>query len=414
LVSFPGFIVSNFVVGFGLSVLETAANPFLALCGPPDYGEMRLLTAQGVQAVGSVVSPLLAKEALFKSVTGTPSLIDVQWTYLAIALFDVILALFFYYMPLPEASDEDLHLQSQPQIPQHNKMIRPPTQTHVAKYRIVYITLVIGVTAQFLYVGVQECVSVYLETLLSSLVTTTAQPSTLSLSTFNYALIGRGTFAVGRFLAAVLCLLFRPRLILLLSFLCALFFSILVFALPDTSSSSANTIAGMSLMVLFFEGPMWPIIFAISLRGMGRATKSAAAFLTSAASGGAVFPWVMFAVQASGMGVQYSFCVAVALFATGMLFPIYLSVVPTARAQVDPLGKRELGWLGSGGDGQDNGRDRHGAERPQTPIQRLSRAFTVAMAKLKDGHEGGSGDGDRELPTVEHRERRSWGSKSER
>lgn len=404
LVSFPGFIVSNFVVGFGLSVLETAANPFLTLCGPSDYGEMRLLTAQGVQAVGSVVSPLLAQRVLFKNLTGTPSLIDVQWTYLAIALFDVILALFFYYMPLPEASDEDLHLQSQPKIPQHNHMIAPTPQTHLSKYRIIYVTLAIGVTVQFLYVGVQESISVYLETLISSLA---SNPSSLSLSTFNYDLLGRVTFAIGRFLAALLCLFLRPRLILLLSFLFALIFSTLVFALPDPSGSGANTIAGMALLVLFFEGPMWPIIFAISLRKIGRATKSAAAFLTAAASGGAVFPWVMFAVQARGMGVQYSFCVAIALFATGLLFPVYLSVVPAAMAQVDPLWTDAFGKRGLGNEGGLNGGH---ADRPQTPIQRLSRAFTVVLAKLKDSHERESG----ELPTVEHRERTSLGSKSER
>jgi len=404
LVSFPGFIVSNFVAGFGLSVLETAANPFLALCGPPDYAEMRLLTAQGVQAVGSVVSPLLAQEVLFKSVTGTPSLIDVQWTYLAIALFDVILALFFYYMPLPEASDEDLHLQSQPKIPQHNNMIASIPQTNLRKYRIIYITLAIGVTAQFLYVGVQESVSVYFEALISSLA---PDPSSLSLSTFNYDLINRATFAVGRFLAALLCLFLRPRFILLLSFLFALLFSILVFALSDPSGSSANTIAGMALLVLFFEGPMWPIIFAISLRKMGRATKTAAAFLTAAASGGAVFPWVMFAVQARGMGWQYSFCVPIALFTAGSLFPIYLSVVPAARAQVDPVGKGERRLLGN--EGEVNGHPGAGMERSQMPIRRLGRVFTVVMAKLKDSHERDSG----ELPTVEHRERRSRGSKSE-
>lgn len=402
LVSFPGFIVSNFVVGFGLSVLETAANPFLALCGPSDYGEMRLLTAQGVQAVGSVVSPLLAQEALFKNVTGTPSLIDVQWTYLAIALFDVLLALFFYYMPLPEASDEDLHLQSQPKIPQHNNMILPTPQTHLSKYRIIYITLTIGVTAQFLYVGVQESVSIYLETLISSLA---PAPSSLTLSTFNYDLLGRVTFAIGRFLAALLCLFLRPRLLLLLCFLFALLFSILVFALPNPSGSDANTITGMALLILFFEGPMWPIIFAISLRQMGRATKTAAAFLTSAASGGAVFPWVMFAVQARGMGVQYSFCVPIALFAAGLLFPVYLSVVPAARAQVDPQGRDTFGRrLGNNGEG-----DRDHPDRPQTPIQRLSRAFTIVLTKLKDSHERESG----ELPTSEHRERRSCGSENE-
>ncbi len=43
---YRGFVVSNFVVGFGLAVLETAANPFLVLYGPPGgYTDARLLLA---------------------------------------------------------------------------------------------------------------------------------------------------------------------------------------------------------------------------------------------------------------------------------------------------------------------------------------------------------------------------------
>ena len=113
LTSFPGFIISNFVVGFGLSVLETAANPFLVLCGPSDKAEFRLLLAQGVQGVGTILSQLLAQKVFFSNFSTSPSLIDVQWTYLAVALFTVILALFFYYMPLPEATDADLQQQSE-------------------------------------------------------------------------------------------------------------------------------------------------------------------------------------------------------------------------------------------------------------------------------------------------------------
>lgn len=120
-----------------------------------------------------------------------------------------------------------------------------------------------------------------------------------------------------------------------------------------------------------------------------------------------MFPWVMFAVQARGMGWQYSFCVPIALFAAGLLFPVYMSVVPAAKAQVDSLGERNRGLRGN--EEEVNGDH---ADGPQTPIQRLSRAFTVVMAKLKDSHEreSGDGDGDGTLPTVEHRERRSWGS----
>jgi uncharacterized membrane protein len=104
LLSFPAFLVSNFIVALGLSTLEIAANPFISLCGPPEYAEVRLNLAQAIQAVGVALSPLLATLALFKNVRDVGSLIDTQWTYLAIALFVAFLAVVFYYYPLPEAS----------------------------------------------------------------------------------------------------------------------------------------------------------------------------------------------------------------------------------------------------------------------------------------------------------------------
>ena len=61
--SFPAFLVSNFIVGAGLSTLELSANPFIALCGPPEYAEVRLNLSQAVQAIGTIVSPILADVA---------------------------------------------------------------------------------------------------------------------------------------------------------------------------------------------------------------------------------------------------------------------------------------------------------------------------------------------------------------
>lgn len=151
LTSYSAFIVSNFIVGFGLAVLETAANPFIALCGPLENSEIRLNISQGVQAVGSVVSPLLAKKVLFKKVTDVSSLVDVQWTYLGIALFDVLLAVAFYYLPIPEASDEDLQELA-------NRR-RSDNMTQVAGIPVVWLTLGLGVFSQFFYVAGQEIIS---------------------------------------------------------------------------------------------------------------------------------------------------------------------------------------------------------------------------------------------------------------
>jgi hypothetical protein len=142
LTSFPAFLVSNFIVGLGLSTLEIAANPFVALCGPPEYMEIRLNLSQGVQAIGSVVSPLLAQKVLFKDVAGdTGSLIDVQWTYLGIALFTVLLAVAYYYVPLPEATDADLEDAAE--------RSDFANLAEINGVRVIWITLALGVLAQW-------------------------------------------------------------------------------------------------------------------------------------------------------------------------------------------------------------------------------------------------------------------------
>jgi fucose permease len=387
LTSFPGFIISTFVVGFGLSVLETAANPFLALCGPSDKAEFRLLLAQAVQATASVLSQLLAEKVLFDSITTNPSLIDVQWTYLAVTLFTVMLALFFYYMPLPEATDIELEQLSE------NLGIYPSQTIFSYKLPFIYTTLALAVFAQFLYVGAQEGNSVWAGGLVAEL----TPASGLTISSDDYYLVAHTAFALGRFFFAPLCLYIPPRILLLVTFIGALIFSILIVSLD----LNANGISGLVTMFQFFEGPAWPIIYAIGLRGLGRNTKQGAAYITAGASGGAAFPFVMWAVQqVDHKSVQYSYAVIIALFSFGMLFPIYLNFVPMARHQVDPAKEASLPHTEE--------RRESDANRPATPIEKFSRRFSVIFSKINPGKGGKTGS--QEVGIVEHRERGSLGS----
>ncbi|KFY81328.1 hypothetical protein V500_11536 [Pseudogymnoascus sp. VKM F-4518 (FW-2643)] len=294
LLSFPGFVISTFVVGFGLSVLETAANPFLALGGPPLYGEMRLLLAQGVQAVGSVVSELLSK-VLFVNIKEHVTLIGVQWTYLAISYLAVILGLFFYYMPLPEATDQELQRASRSRsLPMNRVIIEPRALTHIGAFRVVSITLALGVFAQFMYVAAQETVNLWF----SDLFVDHDPGINLSLTIPNISLVGHSTFAISRFLCGVLCLVIRPRILLCASLLGGTAISIAIAALPShTATTRPNTVLGLAIGLFFFEGPVFPLIFAIALRGLGRATKRGAAMLVAGAGGGTMGPWVLFALQ---------------------------------------------------------------------------------------------------------------------
>ena len=316
LTSFPAFLISNFIVGLGLATLEIACNLFVTICGPPRYAEVRLNVSQGVQAIGSVLSPLLARKVLFKNVLDAPSLVSVQWAYLGIAIFDVVLAIAFYYAHIPEASDEDLAILAERRETTNSK--------EVLGCPVIYITLGLGILSQFCYVGGQESVMGGFQAYVMLV-----QPHPTILP-FDYLTIGRTAFTVGRFITAFACYFISPSWVLMFLYLGLIVTSALAMSI------SGNAGIAMIILVMLFESGTFPLIYAISIRGLGKHTKTGSALLTAAISGGIIGPAIMSPVSNS-RGLQHAFCVVVAIFALGSVFPTYLIIVPAARAQVDPI-----------------------------------------------------------------------------
>lgn len=146
--SFGGFCGSMFV-GAGLATLETAADPFLSICGPPRYSEIRLNLAQAVQGAGSFVAPLLASRAFFaNTIDNEEGLTNVQWVYLGVAAFDALLIVLFFLAPMPEITDADMNVQ----------------ENEIAGYDpgpfCKQTNLFLAVWSQFCYVGAQVAVAV--------------------------------------------------------------------------------------------------------------------------------------------------------------------------------------------------------------------------------------------------------------
>ncbi|KAH6899787.1 major facilitator superfamily domain-containing protein [Thelonectria olida] len=353
--SYGGFMLSNFVVGFGLSVLEVGANSFLILCGPAAYGETRLLLAQGVQGIGSVLSGLLAQKVFFKGIaevteTTSMTLINVQWTYLGITLLCVILGLFFYYMPLPEVSDSELE-EAAKHLP-----IDPQKKTGGLQLRTW--SLMLAILGQYTYVAAQECNSIFFRSLMISILPSQAKtgedaasgavtnmdnpdkPDGIALSIPDYLLIAHTAFTASRFLAAIFTYLSvtRPRLpqprTVLTTCICMCF--ILAILPVSVNTPNPDLLVIPIILFFFFEGPIWPLIFAIGLRGQGRRTKRAAAFITMGASGPAFFPFVMYGIITNGGTVKIAFIVVIALHAFTLGYPIFLEFVKDAKILVDP------------------------------------------------------------------------------
>ncbi|KAI2463637.1 MFS general substrate transporter [Annulohypoxylon bovei var. microspora] len=347
--SFAGFMVCNFVVGFGLSIIETGANPFIVFCGPMDYAEMRLCLAQGIQAVATVLSGFLAERVFFTKLemntatnVNSASLLDVQWTYLAITLLCAALALFFYYMPLPEVTDTEME-NSTRYLPVD------PKKRSFGGLQLRTWTLALAVLAQWATVAGQESMSIFFQKILTpktAVQATSGQsiesllsPIGLNLSIPNYLLIAHASFALSRFLAAYLAYLSpthpkvpQPRTILSITTGLSILCGIVVVTLRPTNP---NLIVIPVVLFYFFEGPLWPLIFALGLRGQGKRTKRAAAYITMGASGPAFWPFVIYAVVQQGGSVQTAFAVVPALFVLAGFFSLFLDLKRDARALVD-------------------------------------------------------------------------------
>jgi len=368
--SFPAFLVSNFIVGAGLSTLELSANPFIALCGPPEYAEVRLNFSQAIQAVGTIVSPLLAKKVLFPANAG--SLIDVQWTYLGISFFNILLAIIYFYVPLPEATDDELETASA-------RMPIPRDATVIVgrkSIRVLWIGLGMAVFCQFCYVGGQEATSTSFQEYLERV-----RPQT---DYITHQAIGHTAFAASRFLAAAIDIWVKPRFSLLFFYLGSIAFA------AATMRTTGSVGAAMVVLLMFCEGPIFPALFAQGIRGMGRHTKDASVLLTAAIGGGAVFPPIMFAALKIH-NAQYAFCVIVAAFAGGTLYPIWLSAQPAARKISDPVRDEQTRRESE----DEEKRKELTGERKEKRLSKIKQR--LSWHKEKDGQ-----------ACVEHRERRSW------
>ena len=322
--SFGGFCGSLFIVGSGLSTLETSANPFIATCGPPRLSEFRLELSQSFQAIGSVMAPLLASRVFFKE-TDPGDLSSVQWTYLGIAAFVFLLAVVFFFSPLPEVTDADMALQAE-QCAGLTGFVDKPMRR---QYKLFF-----GVAAQFCYVGAQVGVAAqFIKYAVESAKISDAAASD------RYA-IGQGLFAIGRFAAAGLMIVAKPRWVLLVFMT-----GVMIFIAAAMGAEGEGGVAMLSL-VLFFESCVFPTIFTLSIRGLGRHTKRGSSWIVASVSGGALFP-ALTGLAADHMDYHRAMCVPLIGFFVAFAFPIYLNTV--CAKELDGFRDTKIGYTDDDG-----------------------------------------------------------------
>lgn len=266
--SFGGFCGATFICGSGLGSLETAANPYLAVCGPPKYSEIRINFAQAFNGIGTVVAPALASYVFFRN-TGdnVNSLKNVQWVYLAVAMFAFLLAIAFFFSYIPEVTDADMEFQVQ------ETHLASSQKPFIKQYRLFHAAF-----AQFCYCGAQVAVATWF-------INYSIESAGVSSSTASALLAGaQAAFTVGRFSGVGLMRLMRPRLVFLVYM-----GGVIVFLACATGVRGRAGIA-MLYIVLFFESVCFPTIVALGIRGLGRHYKRGSGWIVGAVIGGGCVP----------------------------------------------------------------------------------------------------------------------------
>ena len=286
LLSFPFFLFSLFIIGCGLTCLETAANPYVTVLGRADGAERRINLAQSFNGLGWIVGPLVGGCFLFMGEEGSA---DISTPYAIIGLVVLAVACLFSRIKLPEVAGE-----SSAPVETSNRNALGQLFRHRP--------FVWGMAALFLYVAAQTGINSFF----INYVTENAGLSNATASLY-LSFGGMGLFMLGRMGGSWLMARIAAGRVLLG---CALFASIAMAVLL--------TGMGMAGIAAFFvcylcESIMFPTIFALSLRGVGEHTKMASSLLIMCIVGGAIAP-VLMGLIADCSSIAAAFVVPLACF----------------------------------------------------------------------------------------------------
>ena len=351
--SYPLMLSGLFIVGLGFSLQQTVANPLAIALGPVKTGSQRLTLAGGINNFGTTIGPLIVSFAIFGTASSGDtdmSIESVKIPYLILGLAFLLVAILLKFSSLPE----------------HPETVKESIEeaSSSKKSALHYPQLVLGMIAIFLYVGVEVSTAAnlpaYMELKLGYSIDEIAPFVSLYWASL---MIGRWTGAVQaftdnmsaqkvlRFLAPYLAFgvfllvnsiakhdltpfyIYGLIILVLIAADMAskgdaarmlLIFSVLgivalIIGMVTTGMISVYSITSVGL----FCSTLWPCIFALSVRGLGKHTSQGSSFLIMMIMGGGIVSWFQGYVSES-IGIQSSYIVGIMCFAYLAFFAWFL------------------------------------------------------------------------------------------
>lgn len=289
---------------------------------------MRINISQAFNGIGTVVAPVLGSYVFF-AFSDQRALDNVQWVYLAIAIFVFLLAMVFYFSDIPEITDADMEFQAQ-----ESGAAVGENQTFLQKF----FNLFHAFAAQFCYTGAQIAIAA---SFINYAHFTRANTDNALGSKFFAG--AQAAFAIGRFTGSAIMKFVRPRIVFLV------FITLCIVFIGPAITHGENVGISMLFVVLFFESICFPTIVALGMRGLGRYTKRGSGLIVAGVSGGAAIPALTLAV---GEHTTYglSMVVPMMFFLVPWSYALCVNFVPAYRNIVDSSSDTKLGLEGGAND----------------------------------------------------------------
>ena len=294
------FLLALFVLASGITVLQVAANPYVAVLGPARTASSRLTLTQAFNSLGTTIGPAIGGVLILSAgavaVAGADPAAEaasVRGPYLMLAGLLFVLAVLFLAAKLPTIAES------------------APVAGEGAGSVLAQRHLVLGAIGIFLYVGAEVSIG-------SFLINFIGEPQIAGLAhadAAHYVSIYWGGAMVGRFIGFAVMRVVSPGKTLAFNAVAAIALVLLgTFAQGDLAMWAI-------LAVGLCNSIMFPTIFSMALHGLGKHTGQGSGILCMAIVGGALVPFAQGAL-ADALGVQISFLLPAACYAFILYFGV--------------------------------------------------------------------------------------------
>jgi FHS family L-fucose permease-like MFS transporter len=308
------FLGALFIIACGLTILETAANPYASLLGPKETSTFRLNFAQSFNGLAATLAPIIggqiilvegiSDEQLSKMTASAQQLAlaseasSVKTPYLILGLIITVIAVIFAFLKLPEIVEEE---DSDLKALGGNEFVTAFKHTHLNW----------AIAAQFFYVGAQVCV-------FSFFILYATEAAGIDRQTAAwYAGFGVGlAFMVGRFVGTFLMKFYKPSNLLAIYSVVSILLCIV--AMTVNGILAVYTVIGIA----FFMSIMFPTIFSLGIKDLGSDTKFGSSLIIMSIVGGAILPPIMGYI-ADVSNIQIGYIVPLICFAVVFAFGAY-------------------------------------------------------------------------------------------